>query len=60
MTKSEAYITIESFGSILPETWEEDIISLNAQIDALEQDEFGEIDRDAVDEIWNRYCALSR
>lgn len=55
MTKQEAYITEDSFGSILPESWERDAQYLNALIDALPEDEDGEIDREEVDAIWERY-----
>lgn len=56
MTKNEAYITEESFGENLPENWEAAAALLNAKIDALEENEFGEIDYDEVCNIWENYC----
>lgn len=57
MTKNDAYITMDSFGSDLPNNWEAAADLMNSLIDELPVDEFGEIDRDAVDAIWNRYCS---
>lgn len=57
MTKSAAYITMESFGSELPENWESAAAHMNALIEQLPEDEFGMIDRDDVDAIWSAYCA---
>lgn len=56
MTKANAYITENSFGSIIPENWEAVASLLNEKIDALEEDEFGEIDYDEVCNIWENYC----
>lgn len=56
MKKQDAYITEDSFGSILPESWEHDAEYLNRLIDDLPEDEDGEIDREEVSAIWERYC----
>ena len=56
MTKTQAYITEDSFGENLPENWEAVAALLNAKIDALEENEFGEIDHDEVCAIWESYC----
>lgn len=57
MKKNEAYITENSFGADLPENWEAVAALLNAKIDALEENEFGEIDQDDACAIWENYCA---
>lgn len=57
MTKSEAYINEKSFGANLPENWEAIAALLNEKIDALEENEFGEIDQDETCAIWENYCA---
>lgn len=57
MKKIEAYITENSFGAELPMNWEAAAELLNAKIDALEEDEDGEIEREEVDAIWEAYCA---
>lgn len=56
MTKYEAHITENSFGAELPENWEAVAALLNEKIDALEENEFGEIDYDEVCNIWENYC----
>lgn len=56
MTKANAYITENSFGSMIPENWEAVAALLNEKIDALEENEFGEIDQDEVAAIWENYC----
>lgn len=56
MTKIQAYITEDSFGSILPDNWQAVAALLNEKIDALEENEFGEIDPDDVGRIWESYC----
>lgn len=45
------YITVDSFGSELPENWEEIADELNREIDRRGIAE----DRDAVDELWEDY-----
>lgn len=55
MKKNDAYITMDSFGSELPENWQEIADLLNEKIEQLEEDEYGEIDRDDVDAIWENY-----
>lgn len=57
MTKNNAYITVDSFGSDIPENYESAAAYMNSLIDNIPEDEFGEIDRDAVDAIWESYCA---
>lgn len=57
MKKYEAHIDANSFGSDLPENWEAAAALLNEKIDALEEDEYGNIDEEAVNEIWENYCA---
>lgn len=57
MKKHEAHITVDSFGSDLPANWEAAAALLNEKIDALSEDEFGNIDEEAVNEIWGNYCA---
>lgn len=45
-------ITMESFGSMLPENWEEIADFLNALIE-----EHGiENDKDELDQLWEDYC----
>lgn len=56
MRKADAYITEESFGSILPANWRKAAAILNEEIDALEENEFGEVDQDEVCAIWENYC----
>lgn len=57
MTKYEAHITENSFGSDLPENWEAVAALLNEKIDALEEDEFGNVNYDEVCAIWENYCS---
>ena len=56
MTKQEAYITEDSFGSILPRNWEHVASYLNFLIDRLPEDEDGSIDSEDVQSIWEAYC----
>lgn len=57
MKKYEAHITVDSFGADLPANWEAAADLLNEKIDALAEDEFGNIDEEEVNEIWENYCA---
>lgn len=57
MKKSEAYITVDSFGSDCPDSWEYAAAYLNRLIDELPEDENGEIDGEDVSAIWVAYCA---
>lgn len=57
MKKHEAHITVDSFGADLPANWEAAAVLLNDKIDALDEDEYGNIDEEAVNEIWENYCA---
>ena len=56
MKKYEAHIDENSFGSMIPQSWEYAAAYLNDLIDALPEDENGEIDREDVDAIWEAYC----
>lgn len=56
MKKFEAYIDENKFGDTIPQSWEYAAAYLNDLIDALPEDENGEIDRDEVDAIWEAYC----
>ena len=55
MKKQDAYITEDSFGSVLPASWEYAAQYLNLLIDELPEDKDGEIDTDEVRDIWERY-----
>lgn len=55
MKKQDAYITENSFGSVLPASWEYAAQYLNRLIDELPEDEDGEIDTEEVRDIWERY-----
>ena len=57
MKKYEAQITVDSFGADLPANWEAAAALLNEKIDALDEDEYGNIDEEEVNEIWENYCA---
>ena len=57
MKKQDAYITEDSFGSVLPQSWEYAAQYLNRLIDELPEDEDGEIDTDEVRDIWERYSS---
>ena len=52
-------ITVDSFGSECPTNWEEIADFLNEFIDS-ELESMGDVDerekRDAIDEIWERFC----
>ena len=56
MTKQDAYITENSFGSDLPHNWERAASYLNDLIDQLPEDENGDIDPEDVRFIWESYC----
>lgn len=57
MKKSEIYATVDSFGADLPDNWEAATALLNEKIDALEEDEYGNlVDEEAAYAIWENYC----
>lgn len=52
-------ITAESFGSDLPETWEQDAAKINTMLDEAGIPEYGEMTRDereTMDKIWEDFC----
>lgn len=50
--KESAFISMESFGSDIPDNWEEIAERVNNRINAIPEDVNGCIDRDTADGIW--------
>ena len=58
---NDYHITMDSFGDECPRNWQEIANYLNERIDSMDiTDEFGELTtdgREAIDDLWERYCA---
>lgn len=47
--------TMDSFGPILPNNWQEIVDYLNAKLDAMDVDNSDEL-HDAMNQLWDDYC----
>lgn len=52
------YYTMDSFGSLLPENWEEICDFLNTEIEKRISEDMTDVEiRDADEALWEAYCA---